>query len=195
MSLLVRLSLLILCAAVAGCSGGANRIDAIYTISALEQPPATGATTAQILVPEPRALESLNTNKIAVKPTVLTLSYYPNVALEDSATKVFQKIMLDTFQNTGRVRAVGLPGQSLLINYQVVTEVRAFQVETFAGNRARVEIAVKLLNDSNGRVVSNRVFSAVVPLSSDAVETAAEGMNAATRQVSLEIVEWTLASI
>ena len=195
MSLLVRLSLLILCAAVAGCSGGANRIDAIYTISAREQPPATGATTAQILVPEPRALESLNTNKIAVKPTVLTLSYYPNVALEDSATKVFQKIMLDTFQNTGRVRAVGLPGQSLLINYQVVTEIRAFQAETYEGTRARVEVSAKLLNDSDGRVVRDRIFTTVVPISGDSAEAAAEGLNRAAQQLAADVVEWTLTVI
>lgn len=195
MNRVLRVAATTLAFAVAGCAGGGNDIQAIYELTALDSPPVSSGSSAQILVPEPRALESLATSKIAVKPTALTLAYYPQVAYQDSAPKVLQRVLLDTFQNTGRVTAVGLPGQSLLINYQVVTEVRAFQVETFAGNRARVEVAVKLLNDANGRVIANRIFSTVVPIASDAAETAAEGLNLAVQRLAVEVVTWTLTSI
>ncbi|MEM6762851.1 MAG: ABC-type transport auxiliary lipoprotein family protein [Pseudomonadota bacterium] len=180
---------------LAACAGGGEKIEAIYQLSAAAAPPAPAGTSAQILVPEPSALGSLATNKIPVKPTELTLSYYPSVALEDTATKVLQRILLDTFQNTGRVRAVGLPGQSLLINYQVVTEVRAFQAETFAGDQARVEVSVKILNDSNGRVVTDRIFISVVPMSGDSAEAAAEGLNRASQDLASDVVAWTLTVI
>ena len=194
MSRLRAFASLLLALALVGCAGG-DKIEAIYELTALDNPAVASGTTAQILVPEPRALESLSTSKIAVKPTAMTLSYYPQVVYQDAAPKVLQRMLLDTFENTGRVHAVGLPGQSLLINYQVVTEVRAFQVETYAGTRARVQVAVKILDDSNGRVVRTRVFDTIVPLASDQVDTAAEGMNNAARQAALEIVERTLASI
>lgn len=180
---------------LAGCGGGSNKILAIYELSAASSAPVSQSTSAQILVPEPRALQSLASEKIAVKPTAMTISYYPQVSYQDAAPKVLQRVLLDTFQNTGRVRAVGLPGQSLLINYQVVTEIRAFQVETYGGNRARVEVAVKLLDDSDGRVLRTRTFDTVVPISGDDVETAAEGMNEATRRAALDIVAWTLSAI
>ncbi|MEM9221065.1 MAG: ABC-type transport auxiliary lipoprotein family protein [Pseudomonadota bacterium] len=195
MNALLKLACLCLCLAVAGCGGGGNRIEAIYTLSALDSPPVPSGTSAQILVPEPRALSSLATEKIAVKPTALTLSYYPAVALEDTAPKVFQRVLLDTYQNTGRVAAVGLPGESLLINYQIVTEMRAFQAETFEANRARVVIAVKLLNDANGRVLRDRIFTTVVPMGGDAADDAAEGLEAAAQQIATDIVAWTLAAI
>ncbi|WP_108663265.1 ABC-type transport auxiliary lipoprotein family protein [Acuticoccus kandeliae] len=179
---------------VAGCGGG-EKVSAIYELSAMSSPPVSRGTRAQILVPEPRALEALNTSKIAVKPTELTLSYYPEVAYQDVAPRVLQRVLLDTFQNTGRVDAVGLPGQSLLINYQIVTEVRAFQVETYGSDRARVEVSVKLLNDSNGRVMSSRIFDTVVPISNDQVETAAAGMNQAVQRLAVDVVNWTLAQI
>jgi len=194
MRYLRRLLFVCLCVAVAGCSRG-EKIEAIYQMSAMASPPASSGTTAQILVPEPRALEALATNKIAVKPTAITLSYYPSAALEDAAPKVLQRMLLDTFQNTGRVRAVGLPGQSLLINYQVVTEVRAFQAETYEGDRARVEVSVKLLDDSNGRVIADRIFTTLVPMSGDSVEAAAEGINLAAQRLSADVVAWTLATI
>ncbi|MCF3932830.1 ABC-type transport auxiliary lipoprotein family protein [Acuticoccus sp. M5D2P5] len=179
---------------LAACGGG-EQISAIYELTASPTPPVSRGTTAQILVPEPRALEALASNKIAVKPTELTISYYPEVAYQDTVPRVLQRVLLDTFQNTGRVNAVGLPGQSLLINYQVVTEVRSFQVETYAGDKARVVVAVKLLNDSNGRVLSSRIFDTMVPLSSDAPEPAMVGMNQAVQQLSADIVNWTLAQI
>lgn len=185
---------LCLAALLAGCGGG-SKIEAIYQLSALPDPGVPGGTTAQILVPEPRALEALASNKIAVKPTPMTLSYYPSVALEDAAPKVLQRMLLDTFQNTGRVRAVGLPGQSLLINYQVVTEVRAFQAETYAGDQARVEVSAKLLDDSNGRVIKDRIFVTVVPMAGDSVEAAAEGLNQATQRLAADIVSWTLQTL
>jgi len=183
-------------AGLAACSGGGStRVEAIYTLTALESPAVPGGTTQQILVPEPRALESLSSSQIPVKPTATTLSYYPAVALEDAAPKVIQRLLLDTFQNTGRVKAVGLPGQSLLINYQVVTEVRAFQAETFGANQARVEISVKLLNDSNGRVIADRIFTTVVPMSGDSAQSAADGLNRAAQTLAADVVAWTLTSI
>ncbi|WMS41208.1 ABC-type transport auxiliary lipoprotein family protein [Acuticoccus sp. MNP-M23] len=192
---MTRILSIFLIAALAGCSGGGSNIEAIYTINALESVPSSRGTTAQLLVPEPRALESLSSSRIPVKPTASTLSYYPAVALEDSAPKVIQRVLLDTFQNTGRVKAVGLPGQSLLINYQVVTEVRAFQAETFGVDVARVELTAKILNDSNGRVVADRIFVTVVPMSGDSAGSAADGLNRASQALAADVVAWTLATI
>lgn len=193
---LARLGAVLLgCLALAGCAGAAA-VEAIYSVAAVETVPGvTGATSAQVLIPEPHALQALNTDKIAVKPTQNTFSYYQKVAWADTAPKLFQALLLQTFQNSGRVKAVGLPGESLLINYQVVTELRAFQVETFGSDRARIEVAVKLLNDSNGRVVDSEVFRAEVPTAGDSVERATVGLEAAGQVIATEILDWTLSRI
>lgn len=189
-----RCAALLLVALLAACGGG-NQIEAIYVLNAAPAPAVTNASSAQILVPEPRALQAFASNRIPVKPSPLTLSYYPNVVLQDTVPRVLQSAVLDTFQNSGKVRAVGVPGQSLLINFQVVTEVRAFQVETFAGNRARVSIVAKLLNDANGRLVADRVFETTVPLANDEVETGATGLDLALQALATDVVDWTLATI
>ncbi len=191
----LRAFVLCIAAALGACGGGGEKIEAIYQISAPTAPAIAGATSAQVLLPEPRALAALASNKLPVKPTPITLSYYPSVSLEDTAPKVMQRVMLDTFTNSGRVRAVGLPGQSLLINYQIVTEMRAFQAETYEGNRVRIVMAAKLLNDANGRVLRDEVFTATVPVSSDSAEDAAIGLNAAAEAISRDILDWTLAII
>lgn len=178
----------------AGCAGD-DSIEAIYVLSAPATPPVSAGTSAQLLVPEPRALEAYATNRIPVAPSPITLAYYEDVALQDTAPRVLQEILLQTFQNTGNVRAVGVPGQSLLINYQVVTEIRAFQAETFGGDRARVSVSAKILDDSNGRVVADRVFSAVVEMPGDGPDDAALALNAALQSLATDVVAWTLATI
>lgn len=193
--MMFRALILVFAAVLVAACGGGEKVEAIYEVSALPTPPVSGGTSAQILVPEPAALAALATNQMPVKPTPITLSYYPSVALQDTVPKVMQRVLLDTFQNTGGVRAVGLPGQSLLINYQVVTEVRAFQAETYAGDRARVEVFAKLLNDTNGRVIASQVFDTSIPMPGDTAEDAAVGLNQAAQTLAADVVAWTLRSI
>lgn len=187
-----------LAAGLSACAtfGGGGTVEAIYTLSA---PPdvadVSGRTNAQILIATPLALEALNTNLIAVRPAPSTLSYYPNVQWADRLPNVFQAVLANAFENTGRVKAVGLPGQSLLINYQIVSEIRAFQAETAGSDSAVVEVSVKILDDRNGRVRSSRIFRSEQPISGDSVGAAVGGMEAANQAVVKEIVRWTLATL
>ncbi len=180
-------------AAVSGCAGQQG-VEAIYRLTPVDAAPGGGSSRAQLLVPVPAALASLDTERIAVKPTPISMSYYERVAWEDTAPRVFQVLLLESLQNTDRVRAVGLPGQSLLIDYQIVTEIRNFHAETFAGDRARVTVSVKILNDRNGRVVAERVFDATVPMGSDAVDDAVRGIEAAAQALIGEMIPFILAN-
>lgn len=177
-----------------GCAGG-SQVEAIYTLSPVDAVRAGGATRAQLLVPEPAALASLDTERIAVRPTPESLAYYERVAWADTVPKVFQALLLESLQNTGRVGAVGLPGQSLLIDYQLVAEIRHFEAETFAGDRARVVASVKILNDRNGRVVAERLFEGTAPMSGDGPAAAAEAVEAAAQALIADVVAWVLATV
>ena len=196
----VRRALLVplLAAGLTACAslGGGNTVKAIYTLSAPDEiRDLRGSSSAQILIATPMALDALNTNLIAVRPGPSTLSYYPDVQWADRLPNVFQAILSNAFENTGRVKAVGLPGQSLLINYQIVTEIRAFQAETAGSDTAVVEVSVKILDDRTGRVRSSRIFRGEQPISGDSVGTAVNGLDKANKAVVDEIVRWTLATI
>lgn len=187
-----------LAAGLTACAsfGGGNAVKAIYTLSAPDEiADLRGSSSAQILIATPMALEALNTNLIAVRPGPSTLSYYPDVQWADRLPNVFQAVLSNAFENTGRLKAVGLPGQSLLINYQIVTEIRAFQAETAGGDTAVVEVSVKILDDRTGRVRSSRIIRNEQPISGDSVGTAVSGLDRANKAVVDEIVRWTLATI
>ncbi|MEW5420853.1 ABC-type transport auxiliary lipoprotein family protein [Amorphus sp. 3PC139-8] len=189
----------VLAAGVSACAalgGGGSSVEAIYTLA----PPAeitglNGRVGSQLLVATPLALDALNTNLIAVRPTPATLSYYPNVQWPDRLPNVFQSVLAAALENSGRVKAVGLPGQSLLINYQIVTEIRAFQAETAGSDRALVTISAKILDDRNGRVVASRVFTATQPMRGDTVQAAVDGLDLANQTVVEEMVRWIVSTI
>ncbi len=57
--------------------------------------------------------------------------------VERSPSALVQLRLLQAFQNTGRIGAAGLPGQGLAIDYQVVTELRRFEIAFQPGARRR----------------------------------------------------------
>ncbi|MDQ0316350.1 ABC-type transport auxiliary lipoprotein family protein [Amorphus orientalis] len=182
--------------ACAALGGGGPSVEAIYTLDApREISDLRGRVNSQLLVATPVALDALDTNMIAVRPTPSTLSYYPSVQWADRLPVVFQAVLAEALQNTNRVRAVGLPGQSLLINYQIVTEIRAFQAETTGSDRAAVTVSAKILDDRNGRVVASRIFTAEQPTSGDSVQAAVGGLDRANQQVVSDMVRWIVATV
>jgi cholesterol transport system auxiliary component len=98
-----------------------------------------------------------------------------------------QARLIDTLQNSGRVRAAAQPGQGLLINYQLLLSIRAFEYQDGA---AVAEFGVKLMDDTNGRVIRSRVFREAVPVASLDNPTIVAGLDAAMDAAFLEITRW-----
>ena len=83
------------------------------------------------------------------------------------------------------------PGEGLAIDYQVISEVRAFEVRVAGAAQAHVEIFVRVLNDRNGVVRAQRSFSASAPVSGAGNDAYIGALDRAFGQVAAEIVAWT----
>ncbi|MCF1503319.1 ABC-type transport auxiliary lipoprotein family protein [Afifella sp. H1R] len=175
-----------------GCAVLPKTPDSIYDLTAPQDVSVRAGTSAQILVPVPAALASLDTTRIAARPTPAELAYLPGASWPDTLPRLLQARLMETLQNTGRVKAVGLPGQGLLIDYQIVLDVRAFELRNGV---AVADFSVKLLNDRNGRVVASRVVHAESPVGSNDNAAIVAGLNRAMDQAFAEIASWTLTSV
>lgn len=153
-----------------------------------------GSSQAQILVPETAALASLNSERIVVM-NGSRVSYYPDAQWTDRLPKVLQTKIIQTFDASKRARAAGRPGEGLSIDYQLLTEVRAFQYDSGGDRSAHVEIYAKVLNDRNGRVVAAKLFTASVPVQTDSAPAVVNALDAGLNQVLLELVSWTLSRV
>jgi cholesterol transport system auxiliary component len=164
-----------------------------YEISAPSQiSRSAGATRAQLLVPEPTAIKTLDSAQIVIKPTPYTVEYLANSQWSDRLPRMVQLRFVQAFENSGRVAAVGVPGQGLAIDYQVVMEIRRFEIDADNANRAVVEIAVKALNDRTGSVRATRVFTETAPVSGAGNAAYVAALDAAFDRTSAEIVAWML---
>lgn len=178
---------------VAGCGTKANNDTFDLSITPASTGPA--ARGRQILVPEPTALKSLDSNQVVVRVSPSEIQYLANSQWGDTLPRMVQSKLVAAFENSGRLGGVGKPGQGLAIDYQVVAEIRAFEVSTVGADAANVEIFVKLLNDRNGTVRAQRGFQASVPVSGSGNRNFVEALNAAFAAVGAEIVEWSLQAM
>ncbi len=179
---------------VSGCAS--TTPSAYYSLAAGDVSSTQGRSSrVQVLVAAPRALKALDSSYIAVVDKGPVYSYFPKSAWADTLPNVVQLKLVETLQNTGRLRGVGLPGDGLLIDYQLQTEIRSFELQVAGANRGVVEISARIVNDRNGRTVATRVFRAETPSSSTSVDKAVEAMNASADRVFSEMATWTLRNV
>ncbi len=189
------LSISLLAVLLSGCAS-LKEAPATFELSA--PPPAStrsAATRSQILIPEPTAAKSLDSQQIVIRPTPQTIETLGASQWSDRLPRLVQLRLLQAFQNTGRVGAVGVPGQGLAIDYQIVTELRRFEVTVDGGATAVVEMSVKALNDRTGVVRSTRIFRGTAPVTGAGNPAYVAALDQAFGQVADEIVAWTLRLI
>ena len=151
----------------------------------------TGAQgKAQVLVPEPTTVRALDTDRIAARPTPAEYAYLPGAVWSDRLPKLLQTRLVQTLQNSGRARAVAVPGQGTPDRLSSSSlDVRAFEL-TQEG--AVADFVVRVMDDRNGRVVRSRAFRHVVPVASRGNAAVVQALDQAMDQAFVEIANWAL---
>jgi cholesterol transport system auxiliary component len=106
-----------------------------------------------------------------------------------------QSRIIQSFENSKRVRAVTREGDSLRTDYKLDTEVREFGVLVAPQQQALVELSVKLVNARTSRVIAAQVFTARVDTGSVDGPSATAAINAAFGTVLVDLVRWTTPKI
>jgi len=180
---------------LASCGSKASNDTFDLTASVSEVATAASARNRQLLVADPSALKALDSEQILVRVSGAEIRYLSQSQWSDRLTRVVQSKLVEAFENTGRLGGVGRPGQGLAIDYQLITDVRSFEIAAEGTDRGVVEISAKLLNDRNGTVKAQRVFRAEVPSSGSDSSAYVAALDRAFARVTADIVAWTLQSI
>lgn len=185
--------LLSLLTAVSACaSKPSNDTYSLSSAPVIEEP---SSTAKQILVPDPTALKALDSDQVVIRLSDSEIQYLAKSQWSDRLPKMVQAKLVQTFENTGKVAGVGKPGEGLAIDYQVITNIRAFEISTEGADTAIVEIFAKILNDRNGTVIAQKAFKATLPVSGSGNPAFVAALDGAFAQVAGDIVAWTLATI
>jgi len=181
-------------AILAGCGGGAKNDTFDLSVSPAPVTQARSLKGRQLLVAEPTALKALDSENIVVRLSNSEVQYLANSQWSDRLPRMVQSKLVEAFQDTGHLGGVGRPGQGLAIDYQVVTDIRAFEVDT-KNNVANIEISVQLLNDRNGTVRAQDVFRASARVSGTGNANFVKALDSAFAAASRDIVAWTLKAL
>jgi len=179
------------CAALPG--GGPPPLDTFDLSAASISAHAHGRR--QILIAEPAALKALDSQNIVIRTGSRSIEYLKGAQWADRLPVIVQARLAQTFQNAGAFAGVGKPGEGLAIDYQVISEIRAFGIRADRGEVAEVDLFVRLLNDRNGEVRAAREFHASAPVSGSGNKAYVEALDAAFGKAAADIVGWTDSAI
>lgn len=169
-----------------GCGGGTPLT---FDLAALPGQARAGAAARSIVVSEPVGLQPMEADRIIVREPGGSLSFLGGGQWADRLPRLIQTRVIQSLENTGRLRSVSRPGDKVPSDYQLVSEIREFDVNSGTGE-AVVDLSAKLIAEGSGRVVNARVFTARVPVRKVDPQNAAAGLDAALGQVLADLVRW-----
>lgn len=175
-----------------GCLGSNAVAPATYDLVAPKVMTVTAPRPAkfQLVVNEPTAVRSLDTNRIMVKSGA-RIAYYKDAAWSDHLPRLMQARMVEAFQNAGLVSAVGSRADRMDADYELTTQVQSFEVAVDgASAQAHASLYVKVINGDNGRMVASRGFESKVASSPDNAEAMVNSLNQAFDNVLRQVVPW-----
>ncbi|WP_316860070.1 ABC-type transport auxiliary lipoprotein family protein [uncultured Cohaesibacter sp.] len=189
--------LLVLSVALASCTviGGGKELTTYDLSAASDLSDINGRSNAQILVQVPTALKSLDSEMIVVRPNSSEITYFGDAQWSDSLPRVLQDKLIQTFENSNRIRSVVKPGDGVSVDYKLATSIRAFELIDDDQTVAKVSLSIKLINDRTGRVRASRQFQAVVPANIQSTAKAVHALDVALNSVLHDILAWVVKTI
>jgi cholesterol transport system auxiliary component len=163
----------------------------------------------QLVVEPPIAAAGLSSARIALKRHLLRLEYYAQAAWTDTTPTMIQTLIIESFENSGRIVSVGRTSAGLRSDYVLQTSLREFQAEysnkglakkamdksenkNAAGPTVRVSINAKLVKMPDRTIIASRTFDHVVIANSNGMEEIVAAFDDALGKALKRIVQWTL---
>lgn len=171
--------------------GSGKAAGLVYTLSAL---PATAEPIKpiekQLAIPDPSALLTYDSERVLEQRNGDQIAPLGNAKWADSLTKLVQARIVQSFENNGAIGQVTRPVEGMTPDYQLLTEIRKFQIVAEPERIAQAEITAKLVGNE-GHMVAARTFSASAPVKSEEEADAAKGLNEAFGKILADLIPWT----
>jgi len=153
----------------------------------------------QLLVEEPVAPATIDTQRIALKTSKSRFAYYADRRWADRAPLIMQTLLIETFENSGSIVSIGRDSIGLRSDYLLKTELRDFQAE-YEGDPGGTEpvvhvtLNIKLVRMPKRDIVASRNFEVRVRAVSPRFEAVIEAFNVALERVLADAVVWSLTT-
>lgn len=152
----------------------------------------------QIVVTEPTATAAISNDRITVQPSPLEVRFLPGARWVDRAPLIIQSLMIESFENSGKVNAVGRSAIGLRADYLIVTDVREFQAiisdtqNPDAPLVANVRLNIKIVEADTDKIIASRSIEKLQASASDNAKDIVTAFDLALGRVLKASVEWSI---
>jgi cholesterol transport system auxiliary component len=185
-------------AACSGLIGGNQPPPQLYPLSpARDFSPSLPRAKGQLLIEVPVAPGGLDTERIALMRSPVMLDYFANAAWTDRAPLMVQSLLVESFENSGKVGAIGRESLALRADWILKPELREFTaIYDGAGMpTVRVRVALKLVRMPDRGIVAQRTVEVDQAASQNAITAVVEAFDAALHRTMQEIVAWAVPAM
>jgi len=149
----------------------------------------------QLVLSPPDADAALDTTRIALMQEPTRIQYYAASGWTDTAPSMVQTLLLESFENSDKIIAVGRRTVGLRADYELRTELREFQAEYYSGKiEIRVTINAKLIRAAERAIVGSISFEATAVAPQDDLMVIVQAFDDALGSVLKRLVDWTLVT-
>ena len=151
----------------------------------------------QLDIPEPLADGALDTDRIPLKTSPIEIKYFADSRWVDRIPSLVQTLMVESFENSGKIVGVGRESSDLRADYSLISELRQFQAEYIENDKIptiRVQLNVKLVREPRQDIIAFRTFEDRYMAKAGDIQSVVLAFNEAINKVLREVVEWTLTT-
>ncbi len=150
----------------------------------------------QLVLEVPVADAGLSTTRVALQRSPTQLEYYARSRWTDRAPLMVQTLMIESFENSDHIVAVGRESVGLRADFILKSELREFQAEYFRGALPSVRVAInaKLVKLPRRTIIGSESFEAIAPAKADTMSDIIFAYDEALGSVLKDLVEWTLTT-
>ena len=187
----------IIALALAGCGGlfGGSSPAQFYRVTPVHTfPPGLPHLPVQLLIDEPLAPAGLDTTRIALSRSAVSIEYFADSEWTDRVPLMVQTALLESFEDSKALSAINRESLGLHADFILKTEIRHFEALYDSPNQAPaawVAIITRLVNPSGRDIVSQASFERRVRAETNDVPQIVLAFQEALEGVIEEIVVWT----
>jgi cholesterol transport system auxiliary component len=190
----------VLILALAGCSGmlGGGTPAHLYRVTPKSNyPPNLPHRSIQLLIDVPLSPAGLDTARIALTRSAVSIDYFAESEWTDRAPLLVQTALVESFENSRAVTAIDRESVGLRADFILKSEIRHFEAVYDSPNgppEVWVAMNIRLVNPSDREVVANSSFERRQRASANDVASIISAFDEGLGAVMKDIVVWTVTN-
>lgn len=163
-----------------------------FNIAAADSTLLAGEALAfSLVIDDPRATRVYDSVRIAVSTAPGRIEYLGVAEWADRAPRLFQTAMVQTFEDAGRILAVGDRAAIPVADFVLQTDIRHMQLDVQGRENAAQVTVYARLTDGKGTVFAAKKFEAHIVAGSTKADDVYTAFDSAFDQIISGIVGWT----